>query len=93
MAQYHFFRTDIDTKNSEYQKFYTARSLKAEWRMTDRCSGEKGLCELDLNIHLYLTLNYVMLQNTWNIVHKKFMVFNNVFVAFVGLNNDTILAM
>ncbi len=61
--------------------------------MTDRCSGEKGLCELDLNIHFYLTLNYVMLQNTWNIVHEKFMVFNNVFVAFVGLNNDTILAM
>ncbi len=29
--------------------------------MTDRLSGEKGLCELefkDLNIHLYLRLNY-----------------------------------
>ncbi len=32
-------------------------------------------------------------QNTWNIVHGNFMVFYNVFVAFVGLNNNTILAM
>ncbi len=37
-----------------------ARSLKAEWRMKDSCSGEKCLREL---------------------------------VAFVGLNNNTILAM
>ncbi len=39
----------------------TGHSLNAEWRMTDRCSGEKSLRELelnDLNIHLYLTLNY-----------------------------------
>ncbi len=35
------------------------RSLSAEWRMTDSRSGEKSLCQLDLNIHLYLTLNYV----------------------------------
>ncbi len=27
--------------------------------MTDSRSGEKSLRELDLNIHLYLTLNYV----------------------------------
>ncbi len=33
------------------------------------------------------------LQNTWNIVHENFMVFYNVFVAFVGLNNNTIVAM
>ncbi len=26
--------------------------------MTDSRSGEKSLCERDLNIHLYLTLNY-----------------------------------
>ncbi len=43
--------------------------------MKDSCSREKCLRELDLNIHLYLTLNYVMY---------------NVFVAFVGLNNNTI---
>ncbi len=59
--------------------------------MTDSRGGEKSLCELDLNIHLYLTLNYGMASNTWNIVHKNFMVFNNVFVAFVGLNNNTIV--
>ncbi len=34
-------------------------SLNTEWRMTDSCSGEKRLRELDLNINLYLTLNYV----------------------------------
>ncbi len=61
--------------------------------MKDSCSGEKCLRELDLNIHLYLTLNYVTLQNTWNIVHKNFMVFYNVFVVFVGLINNTVVAM
>ncbi len=34
-------------------------SFKAEWRIKDSHSGEKCLRELDLNIHLYLTLNYV----------------------------------
>ncbi len=33
------------------------------------------------------------LQNTWKIAHTNVMVFYNVFVAFVGLNNNTILAM
>ncbi len=28
-------------------------------------------------------------QNILNIVHKDFMVFYDVFVAFVGLNNNT----
>ncbi len=28
---------------------------------------------------------------TWNIVHENFMVFYNAFVAFVGLNNKTIV--
>ncbi len=36
-----------------------ARTLNAEWSMKDSCSGENCLCELDLNINLYLTLNYV----------------------------------
>ncbi len=27
------------------------------------------------------------LQNTWNIVHKNFIVLYDVFVAFVGINN------
>ncbi len=31
------------------------------------------------------------LQNSWNIVHENFMVFYNVFVTFVGLNNKTIV--
>ncbi len=66
--------------------------MQAEWRIKDRCSGEKCLHVLDLNIHLYLTLNYVRLQNTLNIVHGNVMLFYNVFVAFVGLNNNTILA-
>ncbi len=34
-----------------------------------------------------------MLQNTWNIVQENFMVFYNAFVAFVGLNNNSIVAM
>ncbi len=29
------------------------------------------------------------LQNTWNIVHEHFMTLYDVFVAFVGLNNNT----
>ncbi len=29
------------------------------------------------------------LQNTWNIVHKNFIVLYDVFVASVGLNNNT----
>ncbi len=33
------------------------------------------------------------LQNTWNIVHKNVIMFYNVFVASVGLNNNTVLAM
>ncbi len=32
-------------------------------------------------------------QNTWNIVHKNFVVFYNVFVVFVGLINNTVVAM
>ncbi len=31
------------------------------------------------------------LQNTWNIMHKNSMVFYDVIVAFVGLNNNTIV--
>ncbi len=27
-------------------------------------------------------------QNTWNIVHENFMVLYDVFLAFVGLNNN-----
>ncbi len=29
------------------------------------------------------------LQNTWNIVHENFMVFYDVYVVFMGLNNST----
>ncbi len=29
------------------------------------------------------------LQNTWNIMHKHFMVLYDVYVVFVGLNNTT----
>ncbi len=29
------------------------------------------------------------LQNTWNIVHKNFMVLYDVYVTFVGPNNST----
>ncbi len=41
----------------------------------------------------YSSVPHIKLWNgfhTWNIVHENFMVFNNVFVAFVGLNNNTI---
>ncbi len=62
--------------------------------MKDSCSGEKCLRELDLNINLHLTLNYVtasehLKYSAW----KRYCVFYNVFVAFVGLNNTTIVAM
>ncbi len=62
--------------------------------MKDICSGEKCLRELDLNIHLYLTLNYVTASEHFKywLVHGNVMLFY-VFVAFVGLNNNTILAM
>ncbi len=65
------------------------RSLNAEWRMTDSCSGEKSLCELDFNIHLYLALNYVTASEHLKYSARNFMVFYTVFVAFVGLNNNT----
>ncbi len=52
--------------------------------MTDRRSGEKSLCELKYS--LYLTLNYGTASE-----HLDFMVLLNVFVAFVGLNNNTIV--
>ncbi len=56
--------------------------------MTDRRSGEKRLHELefnDLNIHLYLTLNY---ETASEHLDLDFMVLYNVFCAFVGLNNN-----
>ncbi len=56
--------------------------------MTESCSWEKCLSELDLNINLYLTLNYVSASE-----HLKLFFLYNVFVAFVGLNNNTIVAM
>ncbi len=59
--------------------------LNAEWRMTDRRSGEKSLCELefnDLNIHLYLTLNYGTASEHSDF---DFMVLYNVFVLSWGL--------
>ncbi len=48
---------------TQYTRMFpvTRKNLNAEWRMTDSCSGEKSLRELefnDLNIHLYLSLNY-----------------------------------
>ncbi len=48
--------------------------------MTDSCSGEKSLHQLefnDLNIHLYLTLNYGMASEHLDF---DFMVLYNVFV-------------
>ncbi len=60
--------------------------------MTDSCSGEKCLHELDLNIHLYLTLNYVTASEHLKYSARNFMLFY-VFVAFMGLNNNTIVAM
>ncbi len=62
--------------------------------MTDSCSREKGLHELDLNIHLYQTFNYVTASEHLKYSAGNFYgVFYNVFVAFVGLNNYTIVAM
>ncbi len=62
-----------------------ARSLNAEWKMKDSCSGEK--CSSVPNIKLcngFRTLE----------THGNVMVFfYNVFAAFVGLNNNTIVAM
>ncbi len=46
----------------------------------------------ELNINLYLTLNYVMTSEHLKYSARNFMVFYNVSVAFVGLNNNTILA-
>ncbi len=56
--------------------------------MADSCRGEKSLREVDLNIHLYLTLNY---GTTSEHLDFDFMVFHNVFGPFVGLNNNTIV--
>ncbi len=53
--------------------------------MTDSRSGEKSFCELefnDLNIHLYLTLNY---GTASKYLDFYFMVFYNVFVLSWGL--------
>ncbi len=59
--------------------------------MTDSHGGEKSLRELDLNIHIYLTLNYVTASEHLEYSTQNFMVLYNVFVPFVGLNNNTIL--
>ncbi len=48
---------------------------------------EKSLCELDLNIHLYLTLNYGTASEHLKYSAQKLYGVYNVFVAFVGLNN------
>ncbi len=62
--------------------------------MTDSCSREKGLHEFDLNIYLYQTFNYVTASEHLKYSAGNFYgVFYNVFVAFVGLNNYTIVAM
>ncbi len=61
------------------------RSLNAERRMTDRRSREKSLPELkfnDLNIHLYLTLNYGTASEHLDF---DFMVLYNAFVLSWGL--------
>ncbi len=56
--------------------------------MTDSRSGEKSLREVDLNIHLYLTLNcgmaseHLKYSNKIKLENKLY----DVFVAFVGLN-------
>ncbi len=59
--------------------------MNAKWRMTDSCSGEKSLCQLefnDLNINLYLTLNYGTASEHLDF---DFMVLYNVFVLSWGL--------
>ncbi len=43
------------------------------------------------DMNLIFTCTSQRLQNIWNTVHENFMVFYNVFVAFVGLNNNTIV--
>ncbi len=50
--------------------------------MTDSRSREKSLRELDLNIHLYLTLNYGTASEHLDF---DFMVLYNVFVLSWGL--------
>ncbi len=57
--------------------------FEAEWRLTDRRIRETSLPELefnDLNIHLYLTLNYGTASE-----HLDFMVLYNAFVLSRGL--------
>ncbi len=61
--------------------------------MKDSCSGEKCLRKLDLNIHLYLTLSYVTASEHLKYSAQKLYAVLCVFMAFVGLNNNTILAM
>ncbi len=61
------------------------RSLSAERRMTDSRSREKSLLELefnDLNIHLFLTLNYGTASEHLDF---DFMVLYNAFVLSRGL--------
>jgi len=60
--------------------------------MTDRYSGKKSLCELefnDLNIHLYLTLNYGTASEHLKYSAQFFLVLYNVMVPFMGLSNNT----
>ncbi len=59
--------------------------MNTEWRITDRRSREKSLPELefnDLNIHLYLTLNY---ETALEHLDFDFMVLYNAFVLSWGL--------
>ncbi len=59
--------------------------MNTEWRITDRCSREKSLPELefnDLNIHLYLTLKY---ETALEHLDFDFMVLYNAFVLSWGL--------
>ncbi len=69
---------------TEHDSFLTV-ILNAERRMTNRRSGEKSLHALefnDLNIHLYLTLNYGTASEHSDF---DFMVLYNVFVLSWGL--------
>ncbi len=69
----------LDCRNRKWH------SLNAEQRMTDSRSGENSLRELefnDLNIHLYLTLNY---GTTSEHLDFDLMVLYNVFVLSWGL--------
>ncbi len=54
----------------------------------DRQPQQREEFELDLNINLYLTLNYVKASEHLKYSARKLY---NVFVAFVGLNNNTIV--